>query len=271
MAESLDDLRRELIELGPWHLDVEITPELSTRAWRESGEPYPESLGAVVFLDNREPFQEKLLTAYPGGLAGRSVLDCACNCGGYLFWAKEIGAGECFGFDVRDHWIRQANFLLEHRQGPTEDVRFAVRDLYELPALGLEPFDVTLFQGILYHLPDPVRGLKIAADLTSELMIVNTGTKAGLPDGLLAVDRESREQVMSGVHGLNWYPTGPEVVSRMLGWVGFAETRLLWWREEIRPGRGRLEIAASKKPGLLDRLAARTPTDARAEPSVATE
>jgi SAM-dependent methyltransferase len=255
MSASAEELRRKIIELGPWHLDVEVTQGLSTRAWVDAEQPYPDALGPVAFFDNRARFQQKLLTLYPEGLAGRSVLDCACNCGGYLFWAKEIGAGECFGFDVREHWIDQARLLLEHREGPTDGVRFEVRDLYELPGMGLRPFDITLFQGILYHLPDPVRGLKIAADLTSELMILNTGTRTGLPDGLLAVDSESTEQVMSGVHGLNWYPTGPEVVTRILSWVGFTETRLLWWRKETRPGRGRLEIAASKKPGLLDRLA----------------
>jgi hypothetical protein len=30
-----------------------------------------------------------------------------------------------------------------------------VLDLYDLPTLGLEPFDITIFAGIFYHLPDP--------------------------------------------------------------------------------------------------------------------
>jgi tRNA (mo5U34)-methyltransferase len=40
---------------------------------------------------------------YPGGLEGRRFLDCACNCVAYSFWAKELGASETFGFDVREH------------------------------------------------------------------------------------------------------------------------------------------------------------------------
>jgi tRNA (mo5U34)-methyltransferase len=51
------------------------------------------------------------------------VLDCACNCGAFLFWAKELGADECFGFDIRQHWIDQAEFLREHRAWPTEGMR----------------------------------------------------------------------------------------------------------------------------------------------------
>ena len=40
---------------------------------------------------------------YPDGFQGRSIMDCACNCGGYLFWAKEIGADgriDCLHNDV---------------------------------------------------------------------------------------------------------------------------------------------------------------------------
>jgi hypothetical protein len=260
---TADELRDEIIRLGPWHLDVEVAPGLSTRVWLESDEPYPESFGPVKFNDGaRSHFHEQLRELYPNGLEGRSFLDCACNCGGYSFWARELGAGECFGFDAREHWIRQARFLLEHRDGPKDDMRFEVADLYDLPDMGLRPFDVTLFKGILYHLPDPVTGLKIAADLTNELMILNTGTMAGWPDGALVIDRESTEQVMSGVHGLNWYPTGPDVVARMLRWVGFPETRLLWWRPQTRPGRGRLEMLASKEEGLLDRIPELSPEEA---------
>ena len=56
-------------------------------------------------------------------------------------------------------------------------------DLYDLPERGLEPFDLTIFKGIFYHLPDPVRGLKIAADLTKEALILDTNARAGMPDG----------------------------------------------------------------------------------------
>jgi SAM-dependent methyltransferase len=143
----------------------------------------------VTFISPREYYQGLMRDLYPGGLAGRSVLDCACNCGGYLFWSKELGAGRCFGFDVRSHWIDQAEFLRRHRLGPG-DVELAVSDLYDVPKLGLEPFDVTIFKGILYHLPDPVTGLKIAADLTREVMIVNTALGSG-PRNMLVAPRRA--------------------------------------------------------------------------------
>jgi SAM-dependent methyltransferase len=259
---STDELREEIIRLGPWHLDVEVTPEISTRVSQEAPSgTYPEELGEVSMPELYKPFMAKLRRLYQNGLEGRTMLDCGCNCGGYLFWAKEYGAGDCFGFDVREHWIRQARFLVEHRTGPSDGIHFEVCDLYDLPKRGLEPADITLFNGLFYHLPDPITGLKIAADLTNELIIVSTATRDGLPDGLLAADEESRDFLMEGVYGLMWRPTGPEVLDKILRWTGFVETHVTWWKTQtIRPDWGRLEIVAAKTPGLLDRLKPRRDT-----------
>ena len=247
------DLKEEIIKLGPWHLEVEVTPGLSTRAWLDAPPgSYPESLGRTNFQAPRRSFRELMQAVYPEGLGGRAVLDCACNCGAYVFWARELGAGRCFGFDVREHWIHQARFLQKHRAGGDESLRFEVLDLYELPGKGLEPFDVTLFNGIFYHLPEPVGGVRIAAELTKELIMVDTATRSDREDGMLVVGSESREQVMSGVHGLMWRPTGPRVLERILSHAGFEETALVDWKQEtVAPGWGRLQMLGSKKPGLL--------------------
>jgi 2-polyprenyl-3-methyl-5-hydroxy-6-metoxy-1,4-benzoquinol methylase len=197
---------------------------------------------------------------YPDGLEGRSFLDCACNCGGYSFWMKEIGAGSCLGFDVRDHWINQARFLLEHREWPSDGMRFELLDLYDLPKQELEPFDVTLFKGIFYHLPDPIAGLRLAADLTREVLIVDTEVRTDLDDGMLVLENETTAPLMSGVYGLNWIPTGPRVMERILNWMGFPETRLTNWVANARGkvGGGRLQMIGARSPGRLEGLRAVT-------------
>ena len=54
-ALSAEELRDEVIRLGPWHVDVEITPEVSTRAFLDAPPgTYPESFGKISFHD-REP------------------------------------------------------------------------------------------------------------------------------------------------------------------------------------------------------------------------
>jgi tRNA (mo5U34)-methyltransferase len=262
--KSISRLKEEIIRLGPWHLDVQVTPELSTRVSLEAPEGYHASLGekAPDFLSQREWWIKMMKQIYPEGLEGRTFLDCACNCGAYCFWAKEIGASRCFGFDVREHWIEQARFLTRNRTvAPTEGISFETMDLYDLPNRRLEPFDVTLFKGIFYHLPDPITGLKAAADLTKELLILDTTVRMDLPDGMLAISGESSAPLMSGVYDLNWFPTGPKVLTRILNWMGFPETRVNYWilvrpQENPQHGKrfGRMMIVASRKEGLLEQF-----------------
>jgi tRNA (mo5U34)-methyltransferase len=248
-----DRLREEIIRLGPWHHDIDVTPEVSTRV--SEGVDYPATLGQVKMLDLRDQFMRKLGRIYPNGLEGRTVLDCGCNCGEHLFWSKEMGAGQCFGFDVREHWINQARFLQENRTKPSDGLRFEVADLYSLPEFDLEPLDIVLFHGIFYHLPDPVHGLQLAADLTKELMIFTTSTRTDLKDGLLWLKTEPTERLLMGMHEISWRPTGPQVVERLLRYVGFPETYLMRHRKvQGSETRGRLEMLASKAPGLLTAL-----------------
>jgi tRNA (mo5U34)-methyltransferase len=238
------DLKQQIIDLAPWHLDVQVGGLSTTIAPQEDGLP---------IIDGRSMFVDVMERVYPDGLEGRSFLDCACNCGGFSLWAKEMGAGRTFGFDVREHWIRQARFLAEARG---DDASFEVVDLFDLPKLNLEPFDITLFKGILYHLEDPMRGLRIAADATKELLIVNTATRNDYPDGALVALDENVAHLMSGIVELAWLPTGPGVLKRMLGAVGFPETRVNFYWEKAPPQRAEL--------GRLELLAARTPETFRA-------
>jgi hypothetical protein len=105
------------------------------------------------------------------------------------------------------------------------------------------------FKGLFYHLPDPVSGLRIAADLTKELLILNTATLPG-PEGALMLADEGYE-LMSGVYGLCWYPTGPVVLERILRWMGFTEVAVNWQMDD------RIEMFASKVEGLLPQRNAR--------------
>lgn len=262
----MDDLqiKERLKDLAPWHIDVEIKPGLSTAASKEDGEHEGRF---VSFLDPKDGFFNLVRKIYPDGMEGRRFFENACNCGAHCFWAKELGASTAFGYDVREHWIDQAMFLKEHRQYPSEGIWFEVRDLYDIPQLKLEPFHLTLFNGIFYHLPDPVTGLKIAADLTREVLVIDSACSSAFgPEqkrGYLAASTEGDRHLMSGVYRLNWFPSGPAVLEHLLRWMGFREFRLLYWKRKVeKPTRtgelkdtiGRLSLAASKIEGLLDGL-----------------
>lgn len=94
--KSYSELKDEIIRLGPWHHNLAVTPEISTKVYLEAPEgTYPSSgprdPRKVSLLDNRENWMRFLERIYPRGLEGRSFLECACNCAAYSFWAKELG------------------------------------------------------------------------------------------------------------------------------------------------------------------------------------
>ena len=159
-ALSAEELREEVIRLGPWHVEVEITPEVSTAAFLDApaGDATRTTSASCTSSARTRASCGGCGACSRRGWTGRRVLDCACNCGYFLFWSKELGAGECLGFDAREHWIRQARFLAAHRAQPSDGIRFEVCDLYDLPALDPGRFDVTFFNGIFYHLPEPDHG-----------------------------------------------------------------------------------------------------------------
>lgn len=233
---SEQELRAEIERLGPWHHDVEVVPGVWTGI-------HTSGPGAPSVIRPDLAMAALVQGVFPEGLNGRSMLDCACNGGGYLFAAARHGAGRCFGFDVRDHWIDQAQFLARHV--PSDGLEFATMDLAALPSLGLEPFDVTLFMGIFYHLPDPVAGLRIAADHTRELLVLNTALGSGEGNSLV-LNLESDTEVMSGVHRLAWLPTDERVLREILAWCGFPHTRLHFTRRN-RGYWPRVELLAARK------------------------
>lgn len=211
-----------------------------------------DSLPNLVLGNPRSDFLPTLKAAYPEGLNGRSVLDCGCNAGEYSFLAKEAGAGHCFGFDVREQWIEQARYLIEKKEGNTDDMKFAVLNLYDLQASELEPFDIVLFNGLFYHLPDPISALQAAADLTKETLIIDTAARRGISEPALIPTLQPR-RISGGIYGLRWLPTGPDLLSQLLTWMGFNEVRCTWWRPRGQR-RDRIEIVAGREKGSLDSI-----------------
>lgn len=250
MSDEHSALREAIRRLGPWHHDIEIAPGVRTGDPALAPPPDP-ALGTPTMIEPSRLLGPLAHALFERGMAGRSFLDCACNAGGYLFAAAAMGSPRAYGFDVRRHWIDQAEFVAAHV--PSAGARFGCHDLAELPRLGLEPFDVTLFSGIFYHLPDPVAGLRLAADLTRDVLMINTSTLPG-PGNALVLNQESDTDLMSGVHRLAWLPTGPAVVEAILAWCGFPHT----WRVFDRlatdgHGRRRVFIAAARRAETLAR------------------
>jgi SAM-dependent methyltransferase len=235
-----------LRDLAPWHFNMEVLPGIRTVDYNK------ESYGLVdldkVGIINPSEMSGLLQCLLPdGGIAGKTFLDVGCNGGGYCFVAHELGAKSCSGFDVRDHWIRQAEFIKSVKFPQADTLSFVLKDVKELAPD--RQYDVTLFKGVFYHLPDPIAMLNKLCALTGRVIIVDSATRSDIPEECMVPWQESRTHVMSGVDGLGWFPGGPAAVKPILAWSGFPHMRVVQYRtgDKAKRFRGNFRVIAARR------------------------
>lgn len=108
-----------------------------------------------------------------GSLEGKRVLDIACNCGFWSIQCALLGAKEVVGFDARPDLVERSN-ILKSIVG-TKNVHFKVLDFWDMDSGELMgPFDIVLNLGLLYHLPDTVRALRLTKKMAGQLIVLDT-------------------------------------------------------------------------------------------------
>jgi tRNA (mo5U34)-methyltransferase len=120
---------------------------------------------------------QQIASHVPQDLRGARALDIGCNAGFYSFELARRGA-DVLAIDVDDHYLRQARWAAGEL-GVADRVQLRRLGVYELAALDVEPFDVVLFLGVLYHLRHPLLGLDIVTRLTRGSLVVQTLTMPG--------------------------------------------------------------------------------------------
>lgn len=138
----------------------------------------PDTYTADRPLQRFAHFMPWVVQAAGGSLAGKRVLDIACNAG---FWSMQcalLGAGEVVGFDARQELVDQAE-LVRSIVG-VSNARFQVLDFWSMrpEALG-GTFDVVLNLGVLYHLPKPLEALELTRAMTRDVILLDTAVHPG--------------------------------------------------------------------------------------------
>ena len=163
----------------------------------------------------------------PPRLDGLSVLDIGAWDGFYSFECERRGAARVLATDSYcwngPGWGTKRAFELARRALGSH-----VEDL-DIDALELSPervgrFDLVLFLGVLYHLPNPLLGLERAASVTADRLIVETHV-----DLLDVPEPAMRFYAGSELNGdpSNWWGPNPACVADMLRTVGFSKVHLV--------------------------------------------
>jgi tRNA (mo5U34)-methyltransferase len=166
----------------------------------------------------------------PSDFSDRSVLDIGAWDGFFSFEAERRHAARVV---ATDHYAwhgtgwgtgqGKAGFQLARTalNSRVEDVDV---DVMDLAPERVGAFDVVLFLGVLYHLPNPLLALEHVASVTSELLIVETVVDmVGLrrPAAAFYPDRELNNDPT------NWWGPNQAAVVGMLRRVGFTRVEVI--------------------------------------------
>lgn len=162
----------------------------------------------------------------PASLSGMSVLDIGTFDGFYAFEAERRGA-RVLATDTavwRNPHIGRAGFDLARRvlHSSVEDREVDVLDLSP-ETVGM--FDLVLFLGVLYHLPNPLLALERVASVTRRQLIMETHVDLLWSRRPAAAFYPSDE--LKGDHS-NWWGPNLAAAKGMLQAVGFTRVEVVF-------------------------------------------
>jgi tRNA (mo5U34)-methyltransferase len=163
-------------ELAPSSPTADLRAEVARVRWFHRID-----LGDGIVTPGAEDTPAKLRRiGLPGSLGGRTVLDVGAWDGFFSFECERRGAARVVAVDpaawrpsAENEWGSKRGFELARRAlgSSVEDLDI---DLLDLSPERVGTFDVVLFLGVLYHLPDPLPVLERVASVTGDLLIVET-------------------------------------------------------------------------------------------------
>ena len=184
------------------------------------------------FQQRHQHFFPPLLARTGGSLAGKSVLDIACNAGFWSMQARLAGADRVLGVEAGEGNVAHGNFLL--RVSGLDRIEYRVLNAYDVRKESLGQFDVTFFLGLLYHLDRPVEALERLREVTKP------GGVAVVDTSLSPIEGRVLELRVDTVHEQNFsnrlclFPSLSSVAP-LLKHAGFREVYYLPKRSEDLP------------------------------------
>jgi SAM-dependent methyltransferase len=164
--------------------------------------------------------------------AGKDVLDVGCWTGGTTLLLAALGSRVVALEEVRKY-AETAAFLAQSF-GLDGQVKVHPISLYACNhADWYDRFDIVHFPGVIYHLSDPLVGLRIlfnALRAGGTILVESAGIDHPEPycrfDGSMIWHSGDKENLNRG--GWNWFMPSPSALARMMREAGFEHVETLW-------------------------------------------
>lgn len=167
-------------------------------------------------------FMPYVVHAAGGSLAGKRVLDIACNSGFWSIQCALLGA-DVVGFDARPELIAEADLV--KRITGADRAEFRVLPFREMTPERLGEFDVVLNLGFLYHVAEPLAALERTRSMTRQTILLDTAIHPSDDAALQLKWEEPTDIRMAADAGVVALPTrkAVEMMLRHLGVRSWAE------------------------------------------------
>jgi SAM-dependent methyltransferase len=119
-------------------------------------------------------FFDPMVNLLGGSLAGKRVLDLACNAGYWSLAAIQAGADFVQGIEARQMHVDQANFVFEVNDIPPSRYNFATGNLFAGDLSRFGQFDIVLCLGIMYHITKHMPLLESISAINSDILLIDT-------------------------------------------------------------------------------------------------
>lgn len=216
----MSQVEQELQRFGHWMYEFDLGNGVKTPTYSESLKQIHAVRHSMIF---------SFLDGIDFNYSTASVLDLACNEGYFTFEAMKRGARYGLGIDARSSNIDKANFIKSNRK--SSNCEFKVGDIYQYP-YGEQKFDMVFLLGILYHVENPIGLMRLASNLTSRFLFVETQlckTQGDIPFGWGVADRyfqgtdycvlhqeaDSEANPLASLGGFSFVPNISAVVSML--------------------------------------------------------
>ena len=199
----------------------------------------------------REEFLRRVLPPWQSALGLRSALDVGCGVGHFSALLRDLQL-QVTAFDGRPENIAEAR---KRHAG----VDFRVADAEEFASSSSGVFDLVLCFGLLYHLENPMRGMRNLRALTGKLLLLESMMVEDDQPFLLLLDEPAGDD--QSLRAVSCYPSEGAII-KMAYRAGFPHVyrfRQLPDHQDFRPGIGRARartviaasVSALDAPALL--------------------
>ena len=122
--------------------------------------------------------------------AGKKIIDIGCGDGTYSYELAQQKPALVVAIDPVENAVKTA----AEKYKEVKNLRFECADLYQMK-IPQEPYDIAILRGVLHHLPDLEKGIKIACKLAKKILVMEPN---GYNPVLKIIEKTSRYHIEHG-------------------------------------------------------------------------